>query len=130
MNFLLSPGYLQGMVSSTGGLGRLFYVFWLPPKGLSIYTRLECPRADKWPERRRSFAEEPAFSGERYSQGVVRQWSLRWEQFCLHGSQDTCRNSHWHGCSTGRRFGRDWAPHSLCPAVGPGISRNKVKQRR
>lgn len=51
---------------------------------------------------------------------------------CPHSPQGTCRNSHWHGCSTGHRSGKGWARNNRCPAVKWQSKKEKsnVKQRR
>lgn len=50
---------------------------------------------------------------------------------CPHSPQGTCRNSHWHGCSTGHHSGKGWARSNRCPAVKwqSKKDRLKVKQR-
>ena len=58
------PRLLAGMVPPLAAWVDCFHVFWLPSKGaINLHPPRVSQGSDKWPERRRSFAEEPAFSG-------------------------------------------------------------------
>lgn len=64
-NFLLSQATCRhGPAPPLAAWVDCFRVFWLPSKGaINLHPPRVSQGSDKWPERRRSFAEEPAFSG-------------------------------------------------------------------